>query len=611
MTHLKKPNIPLTKKILIIPALVLVFIALVLSGMLLRSDSRKFTDFTNDLFIAELSANTLNMHYTLAYPESYGISYEPHLSVYTSDNQANSITELENMLHFLAGISPEKLSETDAYTYDLLTLYLNNTLERSHLSLYDEPLSPSSGAQTGLPILLADYSFRSAKDIEDYLTILNEIDDYLAGLIRFEQEKALAGLFMSDYSVQKVIEQCDTIMDPAALASGEHFLCTTFAERLQPLVEEGIITQADMEHYISDNDRILTTVVAPAYEKTGDSLLLLKGSGDNSSGLSHYPQGKEYYRLLLQSSTGSYRDIEEVKKMLYENFEANYNALIQLASSYSQISDTPLRELPLPDFESPDAILSHLQEKMQTDYPAFPLLEDTEYPRYTVKNVSDLMSPYCSPAYYLTPPIDDTSENIIYINTDSTTDTITLYTTLAHEGYPGHLYQTVYSQLYLNQTGDNLMRHLLNYGGYVEGWALYVEMSSYDYLKEYTADTNEQSAYLYEYCRLNRAIQLCLYSLLDIAIHYEGASELQVQKILSSIGITNTDTANAIYQYIVEEPVTYLKYYLGYLEILELKDKARILQGADYSDYQFHKFLLEAGPSDFINLEKRLIALAP
>lgn len=45
-------------------------------------------------------------------------------------------------------------------------------------------------------------------------------------------------------------------------------------------------------------------------------------------------------------------------------------------------------------------------------------------------------------AYYVQGRIDDTSVNIIKINPDFANKGMTqMYTTLAHEGYPGHLYQ--------------------------------------------------------------------------------------------------------------------------------------------------------------------------
>ena len=252
-------------------------------------------------------------------------------------------------------------------------------------------------------------------------------------------------------------------------------------------------------------------------------------------------------------------------------------------------------------------MLSNLQQMMREDFP--PLSEvvtDQALPVCKVKSISKNLEEYCSPAFYLTPPLDDIHENVIYINQKNNPNGVDLYTTLAHEGYPGHLYQTVYSQLYFNKMDVNPIRSLLSYGGYVEGWAMYVELESYNYAKTLMKKTLPESEALYESYKLDRQIQLCLYSLLDIAIHCEGATYPQVHKMLASVGITNSSTTRAIYEYIVEEPTTYLKYYLGYLEILQLKKEAVRLWGSTYNDRRFHQFYLESGPSDFTNLIMQL-----
>ena len=197
-----------------------------------------------------------------------------------------------------------------------------------------------------------------------------------------------------------------------------------------------------------------------------------------------------------------------------------------------------------------------------------------------------------------------------YINGKNKPDNLTLYTTLAHEGYPGHLYQTVYSQLYLGQSDAPLLRHLLHYGGYVEGWAYYVENLSYFYAQQQAPSDSLMAAYI-ESCRLGRNIHLCLYSLLDLAIHYDGATPQQVQKILCGIGITSPAAAESIYQYIAEEPVNYLKYYLGYLEIELLREKAKILWGEEFSPRRFHQFILETGPCDFTGLNEKMMEETP
>lgn len=600
-------KIKLTKKQWFFYLFLFLFITLLVLGIYyVTDDKRQFHRFTEGLFRSDLSGNTLNLHYTLAYPENYGLDGKAVLPSYSGGNDSSeNQNELLSSLAALAAISKDKLNSNDAYAYELLERYLKRRLKGEQFTYYSDPFSPNSGMQSGLPILLADYTFRKEQDVIDYLDLIEQTQDYFSGLTAYETEKSKAGLFMADYSAEKVIEQCDMIMDKQQLEEGTHFLITTFSERLSELVKQNIITQAAADQYISENNRLLTTVMQPAYEQTGDAFILLNGTGTNEQGLFYFPEGRAYYEYLLASTTGSDRSIAEIKKLLFEDFQNNYNALIALIRQYPEIADSSLSDsfaLPLAD---PEEMLSDLQNRMSRDFPCFPIQNQSFTPACTIKNVSASMENYCSPAYYLTPPIDDMRNNIIYINGKNSPDSLSLYTTLAHEGYPGHLYQTVYSQMYMNQNDDSCIRYLLHYGGYVEGWALYVENLSY-YYAQAQVKTNPYAAAYYEACRLNRNLQLCLYSLLDISIHYEGASLEQVQRILQTIGITSQTAVTGIYQYIVEEPVNYLKYYLGFLEFQLLKEEAAALWGDSFTLYRFHQFVLETGPSDFIGLHTRL-----
>lgn len=603
MSHPKKIS---RKQGISLFVLLILSISLTLTIYLRTSDSRQFKDLAEELFYSELSGNTLNLHYTLAFPENYGINEPARLPSYEPDPD-NGKEDILSMLDRLSRISPEHLSTEDAYAYGLLTRYLNLRLTGTAYPYYGDPLSPSSGMQSGLPILLADYTFRSAKDVEDYLHILDQTDTYFAGLIQYEKAKSENRLFMSDASAGKIIEQCCSIMDKDALSSGTHFLHTTFEERLDAMLQEDLITEEQKSQWIAENDRILTTVMAPAYENVADAFTILQGSGSNDMGLCYFPEGRAYYEYLLASTTGSSRSIAEIKTLLFNDFQQNMASMGDLLYRYPELSPLSFTgAAPFP-YTSPEEMLDDLKERMTDDFPAFPVSEETGFnTSYTIKSVSPSMEEYCSPAYYLTPPIDDMSNNIIYINHRNSPDALTLYTTLAHEGYPGHLYQTVYSQLYMNQEEISCIRYLLHYGGYVEGWAFYVENMSYEYAQMLVRDQSPITAAWYEACRLNRNIQLCLYSLLDIAIHYEGATPAKVQAILRELGITDQETVTAIYEYIVEEPVIYLKYYLGFLEFTLLRDAAQNAWGDDFSLQRFHRFVLETGPSDFQGLSERL-----
>ena len=582
------------------------FVVLLISLYALTNDSRQFKTLTNELFLSELSGDALSLHYTLAYPEKYGFSEEVSLSGYSSGSESQA-AYIQSLLDKLSEISPDHLTEENAFTYHLLTRYLKLRLSGTEFDFYSEPLSPSSGMLSGLPILLADYTFRSEEDVEDYLALLDQTDTYFESLVQYEKEKSAQGLFMSDTSADKVIEQCSSIMDEELLTSGEHFLHTTFEDRLAELEADGLISAQQKAQWISENDRLLTTVMAPAYETTADAFTLLSGTGKNDMGLCHFPKGKAYYEYLLATTTGSSRSVSEIKQMLFQDFQENFNALISILQRHPELISAETEFSTNFPFSSPKEMLTDLQNRMSGDFPAFPQNTGGFNPSCTIKSVSSSMEKYSSPAYYLTPPIDDLNNNIIYINHRNKPDGLTLYTTLAHEGYPGHLYQTVYSQLALNEQDASPLRRILHYGGYVEGWALYVENQSYYYAQELFKDEPTKAAWC-EVCRLNRNLQLCLYSLIDIAIHYDGATPAEVQIILQSIGITNPSSVLAIYQYITEEPVTYLKYYLGFLEFQSLKEEAQVLWENDFTLTRFHQFVLETGPSDFEGLRMRLTA---
>ncbi len=590
----------------------LLFLLPLLAGVsffLYTGDGRSFHALTEELFHSELSGNAISLHYTLAHPQNYGFSGDAVLSPWEPGTD-NGERDLRDALERLSRIDPQRLSESDAYTCTLLNRFLTLRLSGVSYSFYDEPLSPSSGMQSGLPILLADYTFRSEKDVEDYLHILDQTDTYFDGLIRYEKEKAEKGLFMSDAAAAKVIRACSLIMDKNALKDGTHFLHTTFLERLEALEAQNLITSEQKQKWVCENDRLLTTVVAPAYEKLADAFTVLQGSGANSMGLCYFSEGRAYYEYLLASATGSPRSIAQIRTLLWEDFQRNLSSLMLLMQKYPALSERDPEAFTEFPYSAPEEMLADLQSRIAGDFPAFPDTSGSFSPSCTIKSVSPSMEDYSSPAYYLTPPIDDMSSNIIYINHKNMPDALTLYTTLAHEGYPGHLYQTVYSQLYLQSQNASGLRYLLHYGGYTEGWALYVENLSYYYARQMVEHTQPSEAAWYEACRLNRNLLLCLYSLLDIAIHYEGATPAQVRGILGEMGITDPQAAASVYEYIVEEPVNYLKYYLGFLEFLSLREKAQELWGEDFTLMRFHRFVLETGPSDFQSLTQQLTATA-
>lgn len=235
---------------------------------------------------------------------------------------------------------------------------------------------------------------------------------------------------------------------------------------------------------------------------------------------------------------------------------------------------------------NPVTLLNLLEEKIGN---AFPMPPQTAV---SVKYVAKEMEEHLSPAFYMIPAIDNYNDNVIYVNQSHMGDMMTLFTTLAHEGYPGHLYQTVY----FAETEPDPVRNIFDFGGYVEGWATYAEMCSY-YLAPVEKD---QAKLLQKYS----SILLGVYTLADIGIHYEGWSREDTQNFFAVYGIKDRASVDHIYDLIIGCPGNYLKYYIGYVEFLELKKEWIAEKGDGFSQTEFHEAVLNVGPAPFEIVEK-------
>lgn len=587
---------------LLIGALLLVTTIL---ALLCLKDTHTFRSLTRQVFVEELSDSTLNLHYTVAHPENFlPDGYQVLLPGYHPQQEETTRISTGKLLDTLASLHPDRMPQRDARFHSQLSRYLELTLALNKFPFYSEPLSPSSGAQSQLPILLAEYTFRSKQDVGDYLTLLSQTKDYFSSLLRYEQEKAKAGLLLPASSLEKVCLQCDTILTLPEIKTGKHFLQTTFAERLGQLESSGEITAREAESYIDQNNQMLLQVLLPAYQSLKEGLAALCIDHKPLTGLAAYPEGKAYYQSLLIFETGSYRSIPEIEALLLHQLNTEYQTLRkQLLEDPAATSLYLGEKAPAFPLRTTDEMLADLKMRMSSDFPAIPGTS----PGVAVKPVQQSLEAYCAPAFYLTSPMDDTDSNVIYINSQKTPQGLELYTTLAHEGFPGHLYQHVYASRRLLQEDNTPLGALLWYGGYLEGWALYTEFLSFDYAAQVFREAGrEDAARFTQIEKHNRSLQLCLYSLLDLKIHYENKGVSEIAPILSNYGITDSRYHTAIFEYIAENPCNYPKYYLGYLEILSLQSTAKELWQEDYSDLAFHTFLLDNGPADFLTLQERL-----
>ncbi|MDO4262228.1 MAG: DUF885 domain-containing protein, partial [Eubacteriales bacterium] len=608
----------------------------VLAALLFLSLTRSsFRDFTMEIFCRELSGNTLNLHYTLTDPSAWGIR-ETSVSFgdFSREGLEEELLYLEDCRERLSEYEEKGLSDEDQITAELLDWWLSGQLLMEDFYLYQEPLGPTLGIHAQLPVLLAEFPFQDAEDVEIYLALLSRLPDYFRQIADFEREKSDQGLFMADEILDQVLAQCRSLLT----VDSSHFLVSSFRERLAGC---DFLTENQKTNFEIENREALNTCFVPAYEALCGALEELRGAGAGARGLYQVPGGLAYFEYLLRYSVGTDLNIAQISRLLEDRMADEYETVLHAveqgvellgtgtesgqadgsgsaqagnpqadsgnsgsaqaggsqtdagqtaggAQAGADSSQEPGSAGQTADSSSqPAYILLRLQEQIREDFPA---ARDTSF---TVKEVPESLSPYLSPAFYLTPPIDEERQNTIYINPSAGTDETTLITTLAHEGYPGHLYQNSFE----NQGSYDPVRNLFYVGGYTEGWGLYSEMYAYNLLGVSSLKADAMRAL--------SSLNYALCASLDLYVHGQGWSEEQCAAYLKSFGITDTEQIHQLYLQIIETPSNYLKYYLGYLEIDRLKESALALS-PDMTLLDFHQWFLETGPAPFYLLREHL-----
>ena len=549
-----------------------------------KTTSEKFDEFCDEMFKEGLSESILDTHFRLVHPENYDIKDVPvTLGEYGVDETAWD--EVDETLEGLREFSYDELTPQQQIMYDIIEYDYELLYDAKGMEYYGESLGSTIGVQAQLPVTLVEYTFRERQDIEDYFVLLQDVKRYYEDILAYEKKKSEKGLFMSDTMADGIIEQCKSfIKNP-----DENFMITTFENRLDKV--EGL-TAKEKAEYQKTNEKLVKEDIVGAYETLIAGLEQLKGTGKNEGGLCGLPKGREYYQYLMTQSTGSSRTVEEMKDLLRDIIVSASNE-VQLV----KVKDPKAFEkfdAYRPSMTDPTEILNDLKEKIKEDFPSLP---DTVF---TIKKVDKAMQEHLSPAFYFSPPLDDWKNNVIYINEGSSNMGNEFYSTLAHEGYPGHLFQTVYSQ----SCGLPLLRNLFYFKGFSEGWATYVEI-------DYAYGYSDRSAPVAKLAAANRKLTLATYGLMDIGVNYEGWGKEELKEFIKQAwGSDSDEFVDAVYAQMIEQPANTLSYIGGYGEFETLKELAQDMLGKDFVLKEFHEFLMEMGEAPFALVKKYMMIWA-
>lgn len=550
---------------------------------------KKFDRFLNSCFREYAAENTVTLHFKLSNPSAYGIKtpVSPTYGDFSSDTLKKNCSRSKELLQKLYTFPTSSLTKKQKLTWQIFQDYLNESIMNEKYILYSSPLG-TNGLQSEIPVTLSEYRLDNEKDIKDYLSLVNQVPELFTQILDFEQERRNAGLISPSFVISDTIDQIDQFLN----ASEENNpLIQSFEDRL---TEVESLSKDQKASYIANNRLLVTDKVLPAYKSLKTSLQAYTNDSKNTSSkerLCEYKNGQDYYKFLLMSNVGTDFSPEDCITILESQLKNTVKDISSLTTKNKDLYTEYLSATPA--LSAPKEIMNTLKNDSLIDFPEIKNIS------CQLKNVPDALSGTSACAFYLVPPIDSTKDNIIYIN-KSRVDSNELFSTLAHEGYPGHLYQTNY----FLTTNPSPLRTFLHCAGYDEGWGTYAQLYSYNFIEFKNVDeqTTKQLRQLY---RDNDLLSLSLSSLCDLYVNYKNYDENALANYLQTYGI-DKDSAQNLYRYVIENPTTYLSYSIGCYELDQLKQTMSDSLGKAFKISDFHESVLNVGSCNFSILRQEI-----
>ena len=544
-----------------------------------------WADIDLDFFKEYLSSDITSLHQLVKDPSKYGIDYdevERSLGTFKEDGDREWYTFIENTLSRMDRVDPRTLSDQDKLAYDTMRQFCELELEGEEFYGYYEPLTPYTGIQADLPLVFWFYELNSKQDVEDYLTLLADVPRFFSELLEYEQYRAeKLNLFMIEANLNKVIEDLDEIIN----AKDTIFLIPLFMENIAKV--EGL-TEEEIKAYEEKNVSLLQNEFNQAFIDLKAGLEALRPYCRPEQGVKATEDEKylRWFEYMLKDSCGDTLLPEDLAKIM----KNSYKECVNNARRASQMNGSYPRKFSLGTVEEN---VAYLRSVLDGWLP--PLPEDINV-RY--EEVAEELKEVASPAFYLIPAFDDWQNNMIGLNDPQSSGN--LLSTLAHEGFDGHLYQYVYHR---SMPGLSLSQQLLESTAYAEAWSQYSE-----YLLSQKAN-NKIKIYDMQTYQSNSQLATELLGYLSIRVNYFGDSFGQAFDLFSTYyGYDKDEFREEIYDpFIIGHPFYYMPYAYGYARLTNLLATTRKALGADkFDERAFYAQYMSYGPSYFNLLADRL-----
>lgn len=526
-----------------------------------------FSDFEDELFQEMMSEDYTTLHFSLRDYQKYGIE-KPDVNIGDAswDDYEDNVEDCDEYLKKLQSFDYDSLSETEQKDYRTIAFYLERNKELNSYPYFDWAFNSAEGVIDNLLTTFTEFVFYEKEDIDDYLATLASVPAYLDQCLENTKKQAAKGYFLTDAMLKATEDAIEKFVDK----KDDNELIKIFDENIDAF--DGLSAE-EKEAYKKKNREIVLNAYIPSYEKVAEELQKLKGSRKADYNVSSLDGGSEYYAALARYKTSIDADVETILDICTQYIEKSVDELYDIMQNHSEVTEETL------DFDSAEDVLSYLEGHLD----AFPALDKVYY---NVQYLDPSVANDSIVAYYLSPPVDDMRDNVIKINGDNVSDVLDLYTTLAHEGFPGHLYQTNY---YIQQQ-PSLLRTQLTMMGYQEGWGMFAEGQA--------LHVSGLSEYASEYQKINIELNYVLSAAVDLGVNGLGWSTKDVSKYLDRLDL-NSSIAKDLYDFATLQPGTILPYGVGVAMFELLENKAKNALGNDFDQKAFNEVLLNDGNRPF------------
>lgn len=551
-------------------------------------EQKKFDEFMKQEFVESMEQSYPNTHIILENPKDYGV--DTSKTKVQIDKELNETTMKENKelneksAKAFKEFDRDTLSDEQKETYDIYSYMLDYTTEMndSKFDYMSMPLESMTGMHTQLPTLFSDWTLRNEQDVKDVITLMKSVRPYMDSILAYTKKQEEKGTLMLD--IKSVKEYCEKVVKEDVNSS----VLTGLNESIDNLK----LGDDKTKQYKAELKKAFQEYFLPAYSDIIKTMKELDSSKNNTLGLSHMKNGKEYYELLFKQATGTDKSIEDIKKELNSMSRSSLLAVQSVISKNKNLYDEYVNGKIKTKYKNFESMLKDLDKDIKDDFPSVGTLN------YRIRPIGEDLASGGVAAYFNIPALDGTTPKQIRVNMmEDALDVQSLetFSTVAHEGIPGHMYQIAYAYKNVKDPWRNSMASFL---GYTEGYATYTELYALKYLDGVSADAVKLQQNMVVY-------QDCLIALADIGIHYEGWTKEDLSNFLEENGLGVSDVSD-FYNQLQANPTAFLSYYVGYVQIANLKKDAQKELKDKFNDRDFHEAILKSGAAPFHVVEENV-----